>query len=129
MEVTPNSPNSLTLGMVIKQITVPYILNKDSSMKGKSFRHFYLREYFFLTENSKFTNFIIGGLLAGPHRSPLIQCCCFTRYSPKDHHRSRLVNLLVSKELSILISKINIFPNKKTFYMHITIIKIKNHKK
>ena len=52
-------------------------------MKCKSFRHFYLREYSFLTENSKFTNFIIRGLLAGPHQSPLIQCCCFTGYSPK----------------------------------------------
>ena len=83
MEVTPNSPDSSTLGMVIKQITVPHILYKDSSMKGKAFRHFYLRKYSFLTENSKFTNFTIGGLLAGPHRSPLIQRSCFTGYSPK----------------------------------------------
>ena len=53
-------------------------------MKGKGFRHFFiLREYSFLTKNSKFTNFIIGGLLAGPHQSPLIQCCYFTGYSPK----------------------------------------------
>ena len=78
MEVTPNSPDSSTLGMVIKQITVPHILYKDSSMKGKAFRHFYLRKYSFLTENSKFTNFIIGELLAGPHQSPLIQCSYFT---------------------------------------------------
>ena len=83
MEVTPNSPDSSTLGTIIKQITVPHILYKDSSMKGKAFRHFYLRKYSFLTENSKFTNFTIGGLLAGPHRSPLIQCSCFTGYSPK----------------------------------------------
>ena len=62
MEVTPNSPDSSTLGMVIKQITVPHILYKDSSIKCKSFRHFYLRVYSFLTENTKFTNFIIGGL-------------------------------------------------------------------
>ena len=45
-------------------------------MKGKTFRHFYLRKYSFLTENSKFTNFTIGGLLAGPHWSPLTQCSC-----------------------------------------------------
>ena len=77
MEVTPNSPDSSTLGTVIKQITVPHILYKDSSMKGKAFRHFYLRKYSFLTENFKFTNFTIGGLLAGPHRSPLIQCSYF----------------------------------------------------
>ena len=31
--------------------------------------------------------------------------------------------------VSDLISKINIFPNKQTFYMHITIMKIKNCKK
>ena len=66
MEVTPNSPDSLTLGTVIKQITVPHILYKDSSMRGKAFKHFYLRNYSLLTENSKFTNFIIGGLLASP---------------------------------------------------------------
>ena len=78
MEVTPNSPDSSTLGTIIIQITVPHILYKDSSMKGKAFRHFYLRKYSFLTKNSKFTNFIIGGHLAGPHRSPLIQCSCFT---------------------------------------------------
>ena len=29
----------------------------------------------------------------------------------------------------VLISKINIFPNKQTFHMHIKIMKIKNHKK
>ena len=45
-------------------------------MKGKGFRYFYSRKYSLLTENSKFTNFTIGGLLAGPHRSPLIQCSC-----------------------------------------------------
>ena len=76
MEVTPNSPNSSTLGTVIKQITIPHILYKDSSMRGKAFRHFYLRNYSLLTKNSKFTNFTIGGLLAGPYRSPLIQCSC-----------------------------------------------------
>ena len=31
--------------------------------------------------------------------------------------------------VGVLISKINIFPNKQTFYMYITIIKIKIHKK
>ena len=46
-------------------------------MRGKAFKHFYLSKYSLLTENSKFTNFTIGGLLAGPHRSPLIQCSCF----------------------------------------------------
>ena len=76
MEVTPNSPDSSTLGTVIKQITVPHILYKDSSMKGKAFRHFYLRKYSFLTENSKFNNFTIGWLLAGLHRSSLTQCSC-----------------------------------------------------
>ena len=76
MEVIPNSLDSSTLGTVIKQITVPHILYKDSSMRGKAFRHFYSRKYSLLTENSKFTNFIIRGLLAGPHRSPLIQCSC-----------------------------------------------------
>ena len=94
MEVTPNSPNSSTLGTVIKQITIPHILYKDSSMRGKAFRHFYLRNYSLLTENSKFTNFTIGGLLAGPYRSPLIQCSClqdtaqrssaFETYQPTD---------------------------------------------
>ena len=83
MEVTPNSPDSSTLGTVIKQITVPHILYKDSSMKGKSFRQFYLRKYSFLTESSKVTNFIIGRLLASPCQSPLIQCSCVTGYSPK----------------------------------------------
>ena len=29
----------------------------------------------------------------------------------------------------VLIFKINIFSNKQTFHMHITIMKIKNHKK
>ena len=29
----------------------------------------------------------------------------------------------------VLISKINIFSNKQTFHMHISIMKIKNHKK
>ena len=29
----------------------------------------------------------------------------------------------------VLISTINIFPSKQTFYMHITIMKIKSHKK
>ena len=94
MEVTPNSPDSSTLGTVIKQITVPHILYKDSSMRGKAFKHFYLRNYSLLTENSKFTNFTIGGLLAGPYRSPLIQCSClqdtaqrslaFETYQPTD---------------------------------------------
>ena len=31
----PNSPDSSTLGTVTKQITVPHILYKASSMKGK----------------------------------------------------------------------------------------------
>ena len=31
--------------------------------------------------------------------------------------------------VSVLISKINIFSNKQTFHMHISIMKIKNHKK
>ena len=31
--------------------------------------------------------------------------------------------------VSTIIFKLNIFPNKQTFYIHLTIIKIKNHKK
>ena len=31
--------------------------------------------------------------------------------------------------VSAIISKLNIFSNKQTFYIHLTIIKIKNHKK
>ena len=31
--------------------------------------------------------------------------------------------------VSVIISKLNIFSNKQTFYIHLTIIKIKNHKK
>ena len=31
--------------------------------------------------------------------------------------------------VSVIISKLNIFPNKQTFHIHLTIIKIKNHKK
>ena len=31
--------------------------------------------------------------------------------------------------VSVIISKINIFSNKQTFHLHVTIIKIKNHKK
>ena len=31
--------------------------------------------------------------------------------------------------VSAIVSKLNIFPNKQTFYIHLTIIKIKNHKK
>ena len=31
--------------------------------------------------------------------------------------------------VSIIISKLNIFSNKQTFHIHLTIIKIKNHKK
>ena len=31
--------------------------------------------------------------------------------------------------INAIISKLNIFPNKQTFHIHITIIKIKNHKK
>ena len=31
--------------------------------------------------------------------------------------------------VSVLISKINIFSNKQTFHMNISIMKIKNHKK
>ena len=31
--------------------------------------------------------------------------------------------------ISAIISKLNIFPSKQTFHIHLTIIKIKNHKK
>ena len=31
--------------------------------------------------------------------------------------------------VSVIILKLNIFSNKQTFYIHLTIIKIKNHKK
>ena len=31
--------------------------------------------------------------------------------------------------VNTIISKLNIFPNKQTFHIHLTIIKIKNHKK
>ena len=31
--------------------------------------------------------------------------------------------------VSVIISTFNIFPNKQTFHIHLTIIKIKNHKK
>ena len=31
--------------------------------------------------------------------------------------------------VKVIISKLNIFPNKQTFHIHLTIIKIKNHKK
>ena len=31
--------------------------------------------------------------------------------------------------ISAIIFKLYIFPNKKTFHIHLTIIKIKNHKK
>ena len=31
--------------------------------------------------------------------------------------------------VSVIISKLNIFPNKQNFHIHLTIIKIKNHKK
>ena len=31
--------------------------------------------------------------------------------------------------VSVIISKLNIFSNKQTFHIHLTIIKIKNHKK
>ena len=31
--------------------------------------------------------------------------------------------------VSVIISKLNIFPNKQTFHIHLTIIKIKNRKK
>ena len=49
-------------------------------MKGKRSQTIsFLREYFFLTESSKVTNLIIGGFLAGPHRSPLILCSLYYR--------------------------------------------------
>ena len=64
MEVTPNSPNSSTLGTVTKQITVPHILYKDSSMKGKGIQTISFFER--IPESSRVTNFIIGGFLAGP---------------------------------------------------------------
>ena len=83
MEVTPNSPNSETLGTVIKQITVLHTLHKNSPMKGKGFRKFYSKKLLLPYRKKKVTNLIIGGLLADPHRSPLTQCCCFTRNSPK----------------------------------------------
>ena len=41
--------------------------------------------------------------------------------SLKDHISYSLV--------SVIISKLSIFPNKQTFHIHLTIIKIKNHKK
>ena len=31
--------------------------------------------------------------------------------------------------VSVIILKLNIFPNKQTFHIHLTIIKIKNRKK
>ena len=31
--------------------------------------------------------------------------------------------------VSAVISKLNIFPNKQTFHIHLTIIKLNNHKK
>ena len=31
--------------------------------------------------------------------------------------------------VNVLISKLNIFPNKQIFHIHLTIIKVKNHKK
>ena len=31
--------------------------------------------------------------------------------------------------VSAIISTLNLFPNKQTFHIHLTIIKIKNHKK
>ena len=31
--------------------------------------------------------------------------------------------------ISTIIFKLNIFPNKQTFHIHVTIIKIKNYKK
>ena len=31
--------------------------------------------------------------------------------------------------VSAIISKLNIFPNKQTFHVHLAIIKIKNHKR
>ena len=71
MEVTPNSPDSETLGTVIKQIIVLHTLYKNSLMKGKRFRKFYSNKLLLPYREEKVTNLIIGGLLAGPHRSPL----------------------------------------------------------
>ena len=49
-------------------------------MKGKGIQKIsFWREYLFLTEISKVTNFIIGGFLAGHHWSPLIQCSLYYR--------------------------------------------------
>ena len=83
MEVTPNSPNPSTLGTVIKHITVLHTLYKNSPMKDKAFSQFYLKKILLPYREKKVTNFIIRGLLAGPHRSPLIQCSCFIGNSPK----------------------------------------------
>ena len=71
MEVTPNSPDSETLGTVIKQITVLHILYKNSPMKGKGFKKFYSKKLLLPYREEKVTNLIIRGLLAGPHQSPL----------------------------------------------------------
>ena len=35
----------------------------------------------------------------------------------------------ISYSLSVIISKLNILPNKQTFHIHLKIIEIKNHKK
>lgn len=71
MEVTPYLPDSLIIGTVIKQITVSHMLYKQSSKKGRGIQTLFWRNNLLFTENHKFTNFIIGGLLAGLHRSPL----------------------------------------------------------
>ena len=83
MEVTPNSSNPSTLGTVIKHITVLHTLYKNSLMKDKAFSQFCLKKILLPYREKKVTNFIIRGLLAGPHRSPLIQCSCFIGNSPK----------------------------------------------
>ena len=40
-------------------------------MKGKALRRFYSKKLLLPYREKKVTNLIIGGLLAGPHRSPL----------------------------------------------------------
>ena len=84
MEVTPNSPNSSTLGKVIKQITVPHILYKDSSMRGKGFKHFLFQE------NTPFLQRIPSSLTSPSEdfwpvsTGPLwFSVLCITGYSPK----------------------------------------------
>ena len=42
---------------------------------------------------------------------------------------SSLKGCISYSSISAIISKLNIFPNKQIFHIHLTIIKIKNHKK